>query len=54
MSWRVVKDSLLVGRYNVSATAQSASKAKRRVAAFDFVRMHRRTANSDSFMHSLC
>ncbi|KAF2625610.1 PNK3P-domain-containing protein [Macroventuria anomochaeta] len=36
MTWRVVKDSLLVGRYNTSAVAQSASKARRRIAAFDF------------------
>ena len=39
MTWRIVKDSLLVGRYNTSATVQSASKVKRRIAAFDFVRI---------------
>ncbi|KAF1358366.1 PNK3P-domain-containing protein [Lizonia empirigonia] len=36
MSWRVVKDSILVGRYNFSATVQSAIKVKRKIAAFDF------------------
>lgn len=43
MSWRIVKDSLLVGRYNVSATIQSAIKVKRKIAAFDFVRLQRAT-----------
>ncbi|KAF3033731.1 hypothetical protein E8E11_003712 [Didymella keratinophila] len=36
MTWRIVKDSLLVGRYITSTTVRSASKAKQRVAAFDF------------------
>ncbi|KAF1928602.1 DNA kinase/phosphatase Pnk1 [Didymella exigua CBS 183.55] len=36
MAWRIVKDSLLVGRYNTSAIFQSASQARRRIAAFDF------------------
>lgn len=39
MIWRVVKDSLLVGRYNISATVQLASHEKRKIAAFDFVRV---------------
>jgi hypothetical protein len=37
MSWRIVKDSLLVGRYATSAT-RSAAKGKIKIAAFDFVR----------------
>ncbi|KAJ4987269.1 polynucleotide kinase 3 phosphatase [Stagonosporopsis vannaccii] len=36
MTWRVVKDSLLVGRHDTLAAAQSATKARRRIAAFDF------------------
>lgn len=39
MIWRIVKDSLLVGRYNISATVQLASHEKRKIAAFDFVRV---------------
>jgi len=34
MTWRIVKDSLLVGRFG--AAAQSATKGRRRIAAFDF------------------
>ncbi|KAI4919552.1 hypothetical protein J4E90_001689 [Alternaria incomplexa] len=34
MTWRIVKDSLLVGRFGVAA--QSATKGRRRIAAFDF------------------
>lgn len=37
MIWRVVKDSLLIGRYNASSIARAASQGKQRVAAFDFV-----------------
>jgi hypothetical protein len=37
MSWRIVKDSLLVGRYATSA-ARPAAKGKTKIAAFDFVR----------------
>ncbi|KAF1849978.1 PNK3P-domain-containing protein [Cucurbitaria berberidis CBS 394.84] len=36
MTWRVVKDSLLVGRYSASTTTQGVTEGKRRVAAFDF------------------
>jgi bifunctional polynucleotide phosphatase/kinase len=36
MVWRIVKDSLLVGRFGAATTVQSASKGKRRIAAFDF------------------
>jgi hypothetical protein len=36
MSWRIVKDSLLVGRYATSA-ARPAAKGKTKIAAFDFV-----------------
>lgn len=42
MIWRVVNDSLLVGRYGVAAaaTTQAAQSTKRRkIAAFDFVRL---------------
>ena len=46
MTWRVVKDSLLVGRYNASATVQSTSKSKRSVAAFDFVCLREHRASS--------
>jgi bifunctional polynucleotide phosphatase/kinase len=35
MIWRIVKDSLLVGRY--AAAAPAAKMGKRKVAAFDFV-----------------
>jgi bifunctional polynucleotide phosphatase/kinase len=35
MIWRIVKDSLLVGRYG-AATARLAADGKRRIAAFDF------------------
>jgi bifunctional polynucleotide phosphatase/kinase len=37
MIWRIVNDSLLVGRFSTAeAAAQSATQAKRRIAAFDF------------------
>ncbi|KAF2847999.1 PNK3P-domain-containing protein [Plenodomus tracheiphilus IPT5] len=36
MVWRVVKDSLLVGRYGTTTATRAASLSKRRIAAFDF------------------
>ncbi|KAF2797926.1 PNK3P-domain-containing protein [Melanomma pulvis-pyrius CBS 109.77] len=41
MSWRIINNSLLIGRYGASAAAQSAPsalsiKGKRKIAAFDF------------------
>ncbi|KAF2184429.1 PNK3P-domain-containing protein [Zopfia rhizophila CBS 207.26] len=37
MSWRIVNDSLLIGRYHASAALQPAKSAiKRKIAAFDF------------------
>jgi hypothetical protein len=41
MIWRVVKDSLLIGRYNTAAAAGKSAKppAKRKIVAFDFVRL---------------
>jgi bifunctional polynucleotide phosphatase/kinase len=41
MMWRVVNDSLLIGRYQAATVTQTAkSGAKRRkIAAFDFVRL---------------
>jgi len=36
MTWRIVNNSLLTGRYSAS-TAQPASQGKRKIAAFDFV-----------------
>lgn len=39
MVWRVIKDSLLVGRFNAATTTtttQAATAGKRRIAAFDF------------------
>ncbi|KAH7360036.1 polynucleotide kinase 3 phosphatase-domain-containing protein [Pyrenochaeta sp. MPI-SDFR-AT-0127] len=37
MMWRIVRDSLLVGKFGApTASAQVAAKGKRRVAAFDF------------------
>jgi hypothetical protein len=38
MTWRVVKDSLLIGRYAAS-TGRSAVKGRTKIAAFDFVRL---------------
>jgi bifunctional polynucleotide phosphatase/kinase len=40
MSWRIVNNSLLIGRYIASTAAQSATciKGKQEIAAFDFVR----------------
>jgi len=39
MTWRIVHDTLLIGRHNASAVAPAnASGAKRKVAAFDLVR----------------
>jgi bifunctional polynucleotide phosphatase/kinase len=40
MSWRIVNNSLLIGRYGVSAAAKSTTsiKSKQKIAAFDFVR----------------
>lgn len=37
MSWRIVKDTLLVGRYTASS-AQQVARNRTKVAAFDFVR----------------
>ena len=39
MTWRVVNDSLLVGRFGAATTLQSAlaPQGKRKIAAFDFV-----------------
>ena len=36
LTWRVVNDSLLIGRYGEATAVQSATKKPRRVAAFDF------------------
>lgn len=36
MTWRVVKDSLLVGRYTAASALNTASTEKRKIAAFDF------------------
>jgi bifunctional polynucleotide phosphatase/kinase len=38
MSWRIVKDSLLIGRYAASAV-RSAATGTIKIAAFDFVRL---------------
>jgi bifunctional polynucleotide phosphatase/kinase len=37
MTWRIVKDSLLIGRYAAS-NVPSAAKGRTKIAAFDFVR----------------
>jgi hypothetical protein len=37
MTWRIIKDSLLVGRYCASSTVESAGQSTKRIAAFDFV-----------------
>jgi DNA 3'-phosphatase len=47
MVWRVVKDSLLVGRFNIAA--QSATQGKRRIAAFDFDSTLVTTASGKTF-----
>ncbi|KAF2441653.1 PNK3P-domain-containing protein [Karstenula rhodostoma CBS 690.94] len=36
MAWRVVNDSLLIGRYRAAAHLPKATNAKRKIAAFDF------------------
>ena len=36
ITWRVVKDSLLVGRYGAMSVKQAIPRAKQRLAAFDF------------------
>lgn len=39
MTWRIVDDSLLIGRFSPSAAVQlSKPLTKRKIAAFDFVR----------------
>lgn len=40
MTWRVLNDSLLIGRYGAAPCTQSAKviKGKQKIAAFDFVR----------------
>jgi bifunctional polynucleotide phosphatase/kinase len=41
MTWRIVQDSLLVGKYvAAAATARTTATGRTRVAAFDFVRLH--------------
>jgi bifunctional polynucleotide phosphatase/kinase len=37
MTWRIVKDSLLIGRYAAS-NVPPAAKGRTKIAAFDFVR----------------
>lgn len=37
MTWRVVNDSLLIGRYRAAAHLPKSTNAKRKIAAFDFV-----------------
>jgi hypothetical protein len=36
MTWRIVKDSLLIGRYS-ALNARSAAKGRTKIAAFDLV-----------------
>jgi hypothetical protein len=46
MSWRVVHDTLLIGRYGAPAATQATRPIKRRkIAAFDFVRLLSRYLN---------
>ncbi|KAL1797383.1 hypothetical protein ACET3X_003989 [Alternaria dauci] len=47
MVWRIVRDSLLVGRFNLGA--QSAAQGKRRIAAFDFDSTLIKTASGKTF-----
>jgi bifunctional polynucleotide phosphatase/kinase len=47
MTWRIVKDSLLVGRFG--AAAQPATKGRRRIAAFDFDSTLITTASGKTF-----
>ncbi|KAG9190633.1 bifunctional polynucleotide phosphatase/kinase [Alternaria panax] len=47
MVWRIVKDSLLVGRFNIAT--QSAAQGKRRIAAFDFDSTLITTASGKTF-----
>jgi hypothetical protein len=37
MTWRIVHDSLLIGRYKAAASLPKTINAKRKIAAFDFV-----------------
>lgn len=37
MAWRIVKDSLLIGKYGLSSVTGKVPQQKRRIAAFDFV-----------------
>lgn len=37
MVWRIVKDTLLVGKYGPSSVTGKVAQQKRRIAAFDFV-----------------
>jgi bifunctional polynucleotide phosphatase/kinase len=49
MLWRIVKDSLLVGRFGTPAAAQTATKDKRKIAAFDFDSTLIATASGKTF-----
>lgn len=52
MSWRIVNNSLLVGRYAAS-TVPSAAKGKTKIAAFDFVRLHTNLLHSHRLMDDI-
>ncbi|KNG52297.1 DNA kinase/phosphatase Pnk1 [Stemphylium lycopersici] len=50
MAWRIVKDSLLVGRFrDATASTQPATACKRRIAAFDFDSTLITTASGKTF-----
>jgi hypothetical protein len=38
MTWRIVNDSLIIGRYKAAAGLPKTTNAKRKIAVFDFVR----------------
>lgn len=52
MSWRIVNETLLVGRYAAPAASKPARSIKQKIAAFDFVRLDLMLSHPKSYCNT--